>query len=196
MFTGIIEATGRIISIHVEGTNKRFTVESSISSALKPDQSVSHDGVCLTVVGVNGNHHEVVAVDETLSRSNLGHKQKGNVLNLERSVSLNARMDGHIVQGHVDDTAIVNRIVAKNGSWIFEFSYRKKEAALLVDKGSVSINGVSLTVIKPKRKKFSVAIIPYTYEHTNFRDLKEGDTVNIEFDIIGKYVQRMMELRK
>lgn len=196
MFTGIIEATGKIISIREEGSNKRFTVESSISSALNPDQSVSHDGVCLTVVAVHGNQHEVVAVDETLSRSNFGFKQEGNILNLERSVSLNARMDGHIVQGHVDDTAIVNRIEEKNGSWLFEFSYRKKEAALLVDKGSVSINGVSLTVIKPKRKKFSVAIIPFTYEHTNFSELKEGHTVNLEFDIIGKYVQRIMELRK
>lgn len=196
MFTGIIEAPGKIVSIREEGTNKRFTMESPISSELKIDQSVSHDGVCLTVVAVQGNQHQVVAVDETLQRSNFNSKKEGDTINLERSVAMNARMDGHIVQGHVDGTAIVKKIEAKNGSWIFYFDINKKEAMLLVDKGSVAINGVSLTVIKPGKKKFSVAIIPYTFEHTSFGRLQEGEAVNIEFDIIGKYVRRMIELRK
>ena len=196
MFTGIIEALGKIISIHEEGSNHRFTVESSISTELKIDQSVSHDGVCLTVVNVNENHHEVIAVQETLKRTNLAKKKVGDLINLERSVLMGDRIDGHIVQGHVDDVAICKKIKSKDGSWLFEFRYSEKDDRLLVDKGSVGINGVSLTVIKPSKKKFSVAIIPYTFLNTNFHLLKEDDEVNIEFDIIGKYVSRWMKERE
>lgn len=196
MFTGIIESLGKIVSVQTEGSNKRFLIESNISSQLKIDQSLSHDGVCLTVVKVEGNQHEVVAVDETLQRSNFGKKNINDLVNLERSMIMNGRIDGHLVQGHVDDIAEVRKIRPKGGSWIFEFDYDKKNSNLLVDKGSVCINGVSLTVIHPSKKKFSVAIIPYTFENTNFGLLKEGDKVNIEFDVIGKYVQRMMSAHK
>jgi len=193
LFTGIIESLGKIISVQDEGTNKRFTIESSISSELKIDQSVSHDGVCLTVVNVGDKQHEVIAVDETLNRSDLRRKKAGDFINLERSMMMNGRMDGHLVQGHVDDVARVKKISEKDGSWIFEFGFNQKNSDLLVDKGSVCINGVSLTVIKPSKKKFSVAIIPYTFENTNFKFLKEGEEANIEFDIIGKYVQRILK---
>ena len=145
---------------------------------------------------IEGNQHEVVAVDETLQRSNLGKKNIGDLINLERSMLINGRIDGHIVQGHVDDVAVVKKIKSKDGSWVFEFSYDKKNSNLLVDKGSVCINGVSLTAIKPSKKNFSVAIIPYTFENTNIKFLKEGDEVNVEFDIIGKYTQRMMKAHK
>ena len=196
MFTGIIEALGRIIAISGEGSNLRFLVESLISHEFKTDQSVSHDGVCLTVVKTEGKSHEVVVVDETLKRSNLGRKKIGDFINLERAMLMNARLDGHLVQGHVDDVAVVRKVKPNDGSWTFEFEYDKRHASLLVDKGSVSINGVSLTVVKPSRKKFSVAIIPYTMENTNFHLLQEGDEVNVEFDMIGKYVQRIMSARK
>ncbi|HYV93911.1 MAG TPA: riboflavin synthase [Chitinophagales bacterium] len=196
MFTGIIEVLGKIISIHEEGSNRRFIIESSVSSEVKIDQSVSHDGVCLTVVNVNENRHEVIAVEETLKRSNLGKKKVGDLLNLERSMIMGDRIDGHIVQGHVDDVAICKKIKSKNGSWLFEFRYDEKNAPLLVDKGSVCINGVSLTVLKPSKKKFAVAIIPYSFENTNFHLLKKDNEVNLEFDIIGKYVSRFMMERE
>jgi riboflavin synthase len=196
VFTGIIEATGRITSITKEGSNKRFVIESPLSAGLKTDQSVSHDGVCLTVVSVKGSSHEVVAVDETLKRSNLDRRREGDSVNLERSVSLTDRMDGHLVQGHVDDVGLVSHIELRDGSRVFHFTFRKKHAALLVDKGSVAVNGVSLTVISPTKKSFSVAIIPYTLDHTNFGQLKEGEEVNLEFDILGKYVLRNLELRR
>jgi len=195
MFTGIIEALGKIISIQEEGSNRRFTIESPISGEMKIDQSVSHDGICLTIVRVEGNHHEVIAVEETLRRSNLGRKMMGDLLNLERSMMMNERLDGHIVQGHVDDVAICRKIKPREGSWLFEFRYDEKYSRLLVDKGSVCINGVSLTVIKPLKKKFLVAIIPFTFENTNFNLLKENSEVNIEFDIIGKYVSRLLKQR-
>lgn len=195
MFTGIIEAPGKIISIQEAGGNRRFTIESPISAEMKIDQSVSHDGVCLTVVRAEGNRHEVIAVEETLKRSNLGSRKVDDLLNLERSMMMNGRIDGHIVQGHVDDVAICSKIKSHEGSWLFEFRYDKKYARLLVDKGSVCINGVSLTVIKPSRKKFLIAVIPFTFENTNFNLLKEGNEVNIEFDIIGKYVSRMLKKR-
>jgi riboflavin synthase len=193
MFTGIIEALGKIISVQEEGTNRRFTIESPISPEMKIDQSVSHDGVCLTVVSTEGNHHEVIAVGETLKRSNLGKRKVNDLLNLERSMMMNGRIDGHIVQGHVDDVAICRKIKSHEGSWLFEFRYDEKYSHLLVDKGSVSINGVSLTVIKPSKKKFSIALIPFTFENTNFNLLKEDKEVNIEFDIIGKYVSRLLK---
>ena len=196
MFTGIIESVGKIISVVSEGTNKRFIIESSISSQLKVDQSVSHDGVCMTVVKVYGNTHQVMAVDETLKRSNLGKKNINDLVNLERSMVMNGRLDGHLVQGHVDGVSLVKTIRPEGGSWTFEFTFGKKYSNLLVDKGSVCINGVSLTVIKPSKKKFSVAIIPYTFENTNFRLLRLGDEVNVEFDIIGKYAERIMKTHK
>ena len=192
MFTGIIESLGKVISFNEEGSNRRFVIESKISSELKIDQSISHDGVCLTIVNVNGNHHEVIAVQETLKRSSLGRKNRGDLINLERSMIMNGRIDGHLVQGHVDDVAVCKKIKSKDGSWLFEFRFDEMNSSLFVEKGSVSINGVSLTVIKPSRKKFSVAIIPYTFENTNFHLLKEGDEVNVEFDVIGKYVSRWM----
>lgn len=193
MFTGIIEATGTIASITQEGSNRRFTIESSISSELKVDQSLSHNGVCLTIVAASGNRHEVVAVQETLDRSNLGNLKEGDQLNLERAMLPDGRFDGHIIQGHVDDVATVADIKTKDGSWVFEFHFDKKHAKLLVEKGSVTVNGVSLTVIKPKKKSFSVAIIPHTFNHTSFGMLKAGDQVNLEFDIIGKYVMRILK---
>jgi riboflavin synthase len=192
MFTGIVEATGKILSVKKEGTNHRYTVESPLSPDLKIDQSLSHDGVCLTVVKVNESTHEVIAVEETLQRSTFGRKKAGAVLNLERSLLLNARLDGHLVQGHVDSMVTVSRIEEKNGSWRFTFQVEKKYAPLLIDKGSVCLNGVSLTVVKPGRRKFSVAVIPFTFEQTNFRLLREGDQVNAEFDVIGKYIQRLL----
>ena len=195
MFTGIIEVLGKIISIKEEGSNRRFTLESAISSELKIDQSVSHDGVCLTVVGAEGNHHEVIAVEETLKRSNLGKRKVNDLVNLERSMTTNGRIEGHIVQGHVDDVAICRSIKSYKGSWLFEFRYDKKYSHLLVDKGSVCINGVSLTAVKPSKKNFFIAIIPYTFENTNFNLLKEDDEVNVEFDIIGKYVSRLLKQR-
>jgi riboflavin synthase len=195
MFTGIIETTGKVILVKEEGSNIRFTIASSISSSLKVDQSVSHNGVCLTVVRVKGNEHEVIAVEETIKRTAIKKYIDGTEINLERCLAMNDRIDGHLVQGHVDDVAVCSKIKSNNGSWIFSFQFNKKNAALLVDKGSVCINGVSLTVIKPSKKKFSVAIIPYTFEHTNFISLKEKDKVNIEFDIIGKYVSKWMKER-
>ena len=193
MFTGIIEAIGIIRNRKEEGRNIRLTIESTISPQLKIDQSVSHDGVCLTVVGVEGTTHDVVAVAETLKRSNFKSKQTGDIINLERSMMMNGRLDGHIVQGHVDDVAVCRKIESKEGSWVMSFRIDPEKNYLLVDKGSVCINGVSLTVINPGRRKFSVAIIPYTFEHTNLHSVKPGDTVNLEFDIIGKYIARILK---
>lgn len=196
MFTGIIEALGKIISIQEEGSNRRFTIESPISHEMKIDQSISHDGVCLTVTSTEGDHHEVIAVEETLNRSHLGRKKVDDLLNLERSMLMNGRIDGHIVQGHVDDVAICRKVTSHSGSWLFEFRYDEKYSHLLVDKGSVCINGVSLTAIKPSKKKFLISIIPFTFENTNFHLLKEDYEVNIEFDVIGKYVSRMLKDRE
>lgn len=192
MFTGIIESTGIIQSLRQEGTNLRLTIDASIGNELKIDQSVAHNGVCLTVVNVNGNSYEVVAVDETLKRTNLGHLTSGSLINLERCMRMNDRLDGHIVQGHVDATATVKKIVAKDGSWDVFFEHAEGPTFLTVAKGSVCVNGVSLTVVESSRTHFSVTIIPYTWEHTNFHSLKEGDKVNVEFDIIGKYVARLV----
>ncbi|HUM45624.1 MAG TPA: riboflavin synthase [Chitinophagales bacterium] len=192
MFTGIIEAIGKIIEIRKEGSNIHFTIASAISSELKVDQSVSHDGVCLTVVKVEDNKHVVTAVKETLDRSAFKSKKEGDEVNLERSMLMNGRLDGHLVQGHVDDTLVCSKISEKDGSWLFRFAIKNNGSRLIVEKGSVCINGVSLTVAKLSRKQFSVAIIPYTHEHTTFKNLQPGDEVNIEYDIIGKYVARMM----
>jgi riboflavin synthase len=193
MFTGIIEAEGRIKSIKKEGSNIVFVIESNISDELTIDQSLAHDGVCLTVVKQENGCHAVVAIDETLKRSALRSWQEGTVVNLERAMMLNDRLDGHIVQGHVDTVGEVLRVEEVDGSWNYFFSYKGDKDKITVPKGSITINGVSLTVVQSDRKGFSVSIIPYTYEHTNFRNLKKGSLVNLEFDIIGKYVSRLME---
>jgi len=192
MFTGIIETVGEVVSIKQEGTNRHFKIASSISNELKVDQSVSHDGVCLTVVWVGDGFHWVVAIQETLDRSNLGSLQEGDKINLERCMVANGRFDGHIVQGHVDQTGKVKSILDQNGSWLFTFAYNPAPGNITVEKGSISVNGVSLTCFNSNDGEFSVAIIPYTFENTGFGNLKVGDTVNLEFDIIGKYVKKLL----
>ncbi|MFM8346852.1 MAG: riboflavin synthase [Bacteroidota bacterium] len=192
MFTGIIERTGRVEALHREGTNVRFAIRSPLGPELRVDQSVSHNGVCLTVTSVHDEVHEVVAIDETLQKSNLGSLKTGSIVNLERCMAANGRFDGHIVQGHVDTTGKVMAIHDKNGSWQFDFLFPSEFAALIVEKGSVCINGVSLTCFNCGQDLFSVAIIPYTWELTTFRDLQPGDAVNLEFDIVGKYVRRLV----
>ncbi len=192
MFTGIIEAMGNVANVKSEGTNKHFLFMSPISLELKVDQSLSHNGVCLTVTKLEKDGHWVTAVDETLKKSNLANLKVGDKVNLERAMLANGRFDGHIVQGHVDQTAKVKSVTDQNGSWLYEFQLNGTEKGLLVEKGSVCINGVSLTCFNVGENSFSVAIIPYTFEHTNFHQLKPGDSVNIEFDIVGKYVQRLV----
>lgn len=194
MFTGIIEALGTITAVQTEGTNIHFTVSSALADTLKIDQSVSHNGVCLTVVETGANWHVVTAVEETLLRTNLGSWQVGTLVNLERCMQMNGRLDGHIVQGHVDTKANCVGMEDRMGSWLVSFKYEPNRHHLLVDKGSVCINGVSLTVVQPHTDIFSVAIIPYTWEHTNFHQLALGDQVNIEFDILGKYVTQYLAL--
>ena len=196
MFSGIVEALGKVEAITDEGTNKQFTISSPISGSTYIDQSITHNGVCLTVIKVGENTHDVVAVKETLDKSNLGEIKIGSLVNLEKSITANKLLDGHIVQGHVDTTAICKSVKDVEGSWYYTFGYNSEDAHLLVNKGSVTINGVSLTVIDPTSDSFSVAIIPYTYEHTNFKTLRSGSKVNIEYDIIGKYVARQLALRK
>ena len=194
MFTGIIETTGAVASIEKEGSNVHFTVASPISSELKIDQSLAHNGVCLTVVALGEGTHTVTAIEETLIRTNLGDLQQGSLLNLERAMRSNGRLDGHIVQGHVDKTGICTGVEELEGSWYYHFEYEVSPEHLLVDKGSICINGVSLTVVNPIKNRFSVAIIPYTYEHTNFKDIQVGNRVNLEFDILGKYIGRYLEV--
>ncbi len=192
MFSGIVEALGQVKKIEIEGTNKSFHIASPISTELYIDQSVSHNGVCLTVVQMYEGVHVVTAVEETLIKANLHNLNEGSLVNLERSVSLNTRLDGHMVQGHVDSTIECVHKEDKDGSWIFEFSYDHKDDALLVDKGSICINGVSLTLIDPSDGTFAVTIIPYTYEHTIFKQIEVGHRANVEFDIIGKYVHKYL----
>lgn len=199
MFTGIIEASGQVQSIADEGTNLHFTISSPLSGQLKIDQSLAHNGVCLTVVALGNGTHTVTAIEETLRRTNLGKWEIGTEVNLERAMQSNARLDGHIVQGHVDATGVCTEVATLEGSWRFSFEYLFQPEYLLVDKGSVCVNGVSLTVVEPGqlpdgKARFSVAIIPYTFAHTNFRHLKTGDRVNLEFDVIGKYVAKHMAL--
>jgi riboflavin synthase len=188
MFTGIIEALGTVRRIEREQSNIHFLIESSISRELKIDQSVSHDGVCLTVVGLTDGAHRVTAVEETLRRTNLGSWREGTRVNLERSLAVGARLDGHLVQGHVDAVVECIDVQETGGSWRFTFRYAPTPEHLLVDKGSVCLNGVSLTVVEPRGDVFSVAIIPYTWEHTNFHALQARAAVNVEFDIVGKYI--------
>jgi len=191
MFTGIIESLGEIKSAEKEGSNLKLTIKSDISNELKIDQSISHNGVCLTVTELHPDAHTVVAVNETLQKSSIGNLEEGDFVNLERCMIMNGRLDGHIVQGHVDGKGKCLSIKDEDGSWIFEFSYNSTEN-VLVEKGSICINGVSLTCFNVSDEKFSVAIIPYTFEHTNFKKMKKNDEVNLEFDIIGKYVHKLI----
>ena len=192
MFTGIIEGLGTIRNIREEGTNKHFTLTAPFVQELKIDQSVAHNGVCLTVVAISGDEYTVTAIDETLQKTNLGFWKENDTVNLERCMPASGRFDGHIVQGHVDQTAICKSIENANGSWIFTFEYETAQGNITVEKGSVCVNGISLTVVNSRENAFSVAIIPYTFEHTNLKNLKVGDTVNLEFDIIGKYIARIL----
>lgn len=215
MFTGIVEAIAQVIDIQSEGTNLTFTFESAIANELKIDQSVSHNGVCLTVVslsesivhspqstvgGVQSNEnnsslYKVTAIDETLKKTNIGQLKIGDKVNLERCMPANGRFDGHIVQGHVDQIGSCTAIEDQNGSWLISFEYDASNNNITVEKGSICVNGVSLTVVNSKDNGFSVAIIPYTWEHTNFHQLKVGSTVNLEFDILGKYMQKILARR-
>ena len=195
MFTGIIESQGRVKEIVSNGTNKTFWIESDLSSQFKIDQSVSHNGVCLTVEDVQANQHRVTAVQETLEKTELHQWSLGSLINLERSLLPTNRVDGHFVQGHVDVTAKCIKIRDKNGSHEIDFEFPKKFAALVIEKGSIAVNGISLTAFDVKKSSFRVAIIPYTFEHTNLHLLKEGDQVNLEFDMIGKYILRRISLK-
>ena len=197
MFSGIIEEAAKVVALREEQENLHLTMECSFVDELKIDQSVAHNGVCLTVVELTDKTYTVTAIKETLERTNLGKLVVGNKVNLERSMLMNGRLDGHIVQGHVDQTAVCTDVKEADGSWYFTFEYAfdkemAKRGYMTVDKGSVTVNGVSLTVCNPTENTFQVAIIPYTYEHTNFHQIEKGSVVNIEFDIIGKYVSRMM----
>jgi len=191
MFTGIIESLGKIHSIDTNGTNKTFWVESTLTTELKVDQSLSHNGVCLTVEELKDNLHRVTAIEETLEKTSLGAWQPGDLVNLERCMVMNGRLDGHIVQGHVDATASCLERTDKNGSWEYRFEFPKKFSQLVIEKGSISLNGISLTIFNVKKSKFDIAIIPYTFEHTNIQSVVPGSLVNLEFDLIGKYVARM-----
>lgn len=193
MFSGIIESTGKIIKISSDGSNKHFEISSGISAETHIDQSIAHNGVCLTVVANSENSHTVTAIKETLEKTNLDFWKIGDEINLERSLLATSRIDGHFVQGHVDTTALCNRIKSEDGSWYFYFTIDEAYIKLIVNKGSIAINGVSLTVVEVTGNQFSVAIIPYTYQHTNFKNMKAGDTVNLEFDILGKYIINYLE---
>ncbi|PHS54016.1 MAG: riboflavin synthase [Lutibacter sp.] len=193
MFTGIIESLGIVKNIVQEGENFHFTIESKFTSDLKIDQSVAHDGVCLTTVHINGDEYTITAIKETLDKTNLKHLKVGDLINLERAMILGARLDGHIVQGHVDQTAVCTDVIEEDGSWVFSFEYDPSLSNITIEKGSVTINGTSLTVVNSSKNSFSVAIIPYTYEFTNFHTFHKGTVVNLEFDVIGKYVAKLLE---
>lgn len=195
MFTGIIETLGAIKELRKEGENIHVSIASNITHELKIDQSVAHNGVCLTVIAIYNDTYTVTAIKETIDKTNLGSWNIGDKINLERAMKLGDRLDGHIVQGHVDQTAICKHIEEADGSWYFTFEYDKNLNNITIEKGSITINGTSLTVVNSKINEFSVAIIPYTYEHTNFHSFKVGTKVNLEFDVIGKYVARLHELK-
>ncbi len=195
MFTGIIEQLGTVDSIAKTNTNLTITVRSSLAKELKIDQSVSHNGVCLTVENIDNDTYTVTAIDETIQKTTVGNWQIGTTLNLERCLSFNGRLDGHIVQGHVDTTGTCVNYIEKNGSWEYTIEFDKKFAAFIIEKGSISLNGISLTIFNITLHTFTVAIIPYTYEHTNMHNVQVGHKVNIEFDVVGKYVQRMEGLK-
>ena len=190
MFTGIIESIGKVQNIEKDGENYHFTFRSDISKYLKIDQSVAHNGVCLTVTSQNNTKHQVTAIYETIQKTNMSSLKIGSLVNLERCLKIGDRLDGHMVQGHVDGTALCTEINEEGGSWKIGFEAENLNERLIVDKGSICINGISLTVAKIKKKYFEVAIIPYTYEHTNFKKLKINDKANIEYDILGKYIQK------
>ena len=192
MFTGIIEAFGKVESLKKDNENLHITLSSPIAKSLKVDQSVAHNGVCLTVVACNAEQYTVTAIKETLKKSNLGLLSVGELVNLERAMKLGDRLDGHLVQGHVDQTAICNEAIREEGSWKFKFTYDDKKRNITIEKGSITVNGVSLTVVDSGSNSFSVAIIPYTYEHTTFHALKKGSVVNLEFDLIGKYLAKLV----
>ncbi|MDW3211169.1 MAG: riboflavin synthase [Reichenbachiella sp.] len=192
MFTGIIETVGVIQSIEKSGTNVDFTIKSNISHELKIDQSVAHNGVCLTVTALKDDWHKVTAVEETLLKTNLGELEVGDIVNLERCMVANGRFDGHIVQGHVDQIGKCTKKEERDGSWLFDFEYDSDLGNVTVEKGSICINGISLTCFNSQDGKFSVTIIPYTMEHTSFKTLQPGDVINLEFDIIGKYVSKLL----
>lgn len=196
MFTGIIEKTGVIEEVLSNGTNRTFLVSSPLYNELKVDQSLSHDGVCLTIETLKDGFHQVTAIAETLHKTNLGTWQKGSIVNLERCLQLNGRLDGHFVQGHVDTTAKCLDVVNQNGSWEYRFGFDKSFSSLIIEKGSVTVNGISLTCFNVTRDQFTVAIVPYTYQHTNISRIKTGDTVNIEWDLVGKYVNRLINLNR
>jgi len=195
MFTGIIETTGIIKDIFSSGTNKTFWVQSALAHQLTIDQSVAHNGVCLTVEEVKDGLYRITAIEETLLKTNLTSWKINTVVNIERCMQMNGRIDGHIVQGHVDTVATCIENIAKDGSWEYQFEFDNKFGALIIEKGSIALNGISLTIFNVKENGFTVAIIPYTYHHTNMQYLKQGDKINIEFDMIGKYVGRIMELK-
>jgi riboflavin synthase len=196
MFTGIIETLGEVKQLKKDGGNLHISVNSSITHELKIDQSVAHNGVCLTVVALNGETYTVTAIEETLQKTNLNHLMEGESVNLERAMILGSRLDGHLVQGHVDQTGTCIAINQKDGSWFFTFEYEPSKNNVTIEKGSITIDGTSLTVVDSKKNLFSVAIIPYTYEHTRFNTYKVGTVVNLEFDVIGKYVSRLMGLQQ
>lgn len=195
MFTGIIETIGKVVGIEKDGTNIHFTIQSNFTNELKIDQSVAHNGVCLTVVDIQNDVYKVTAIKETLDKTNLGFLTVGDALNLERGMKLGDRLDGHIVQGHVDETGICKAIKDENGSTIYTFEYDSTNNNVTIEKGSITVNGVSLTVVNSVKNGFSVAIIPYTKAHTTFDNLKVNDIVNLEFDVIGKYVARLYAMK-
>ncbi len=194
MFTGIVETTGIVEKKEVNGSNISFWISSELTPALKVDQSLAHDGVCLTIEALDGNVHKVTAVQETLQKTSLGNWKPGKKVNLERAMVLGGRLDGHLVQGHVDATGTCISVENKEGSWLYRFSFPDHFAALVIEKGSICINGISLTAFQVAKNALSVAIIPYTYEHTNIQDVFPGYIVNLEFDMIGKYIERKQEV--
>lgn len=194
MFTGIIEGFGKVIDLEKDQENLHLYLESSLTKELKIDQSLAHNGVCLTVVETKADRYKVTAIQETLEKSNLGELKEGDLVNLERAMIMNNRLDGHIVQGHVDQVGFCTGVDFRGGSWFFDFEYGKYQKNITIEKGSICVNGVSLTVVNSGLNNFSVAIIPYTYEHTNFHMIQKGDSVNLEFDMIGKYISKLHEM--
>ena len=193
MFSGIVEEPATVVALEKDKENLHITLKCSFTDTLKIDQSISHNGVCLTVVKKNGDNYTVTAIKETLDKTNLGLLKVGDKVNLERSMKIDSLLDGHLVQGHVDQTAVCTNIEEADGSWYFTFEYDPSKGNITVEKGSISVNGVSLTVVNSKEKTFQVAIIPYTYEHTNFHQFKVGTVINLEFDIVGKYITKMLK---
>lgn len=196
MFTGIIEDLGVVSNLKTELDNLHITVKSQLTPELKIDQSIAHNGVCLTIVSINNEEYTVTAINETLKKTNLGSLKINDKVNLERAMKLGDRLDGHMVQGHVDQTAVCTDIKEANGSWVFTFEYNPDLSNITIEKGSITVNGTSLTVVDSQKDRFSVAIIPYTYSHTNFCEFKKGTVVNLEFDVLGKYVAKLIELKK